>query len=425
MTRRRLYLFVASVVLVVLSVLGYWWYQGQTIVLTLGTYADSSWGVPSSSSKVIDEAIARFEKKHPKVKVVYETGIRKKDYADWLAQKIVSGKEPDVFVVPDDDFSRLASIGALKKLSSLSIGDKKALSRFYPSALAAGRYAKEQYALPFESNPTMLCVNTDILAQKGIAISQKGWDLTTFLSICKQLIPTDGSLQLYSLTGYDWQTALAAYGGQIVTADGDVTINTPQMKKALNYIHQLSDIETREATDNDFDQGEVAFKPMTLAQYRTYKPYPYRSAKYTTFSWTCLPLPAASSDVKASQLSVSLLAIGAKSRHARLASQLLSEFTSDETQQSLVKYSQGASVIKKVMVSKETQQLFQSDHLGANVVTSSTLDYILKHSQAQPMVKDYQNILAKSDYLITKALKQQTVDNDLITIEKELTDNSS
>ncbi|MGC4389123.1 sugar ABC transporter substrate-binding protein, partial [Streptococcus suis] len=68
--------------------------------------------------------------KHPKVKVVYETGIRKKDYADWLAQKIVSGKEPDVFVVPDDDFSRLASIGALKKLSSLSIGDKKALNRF-------------------------------------------------------------------------------------------------------------------------------------------------------------------------------------------------------------------------------------------------------------------------------------------------------
>ncbi|MGC4440396.1 extracellular solute-binding protein, partial [Streptococcus suis] len=110
--RRHLYLFVASVVLVVLSVLGYWWYQGQTIVITLGTYADSSWGVPSSSSKVIDEAIARFEKKHPKVKVVYETGIRKKDYADWLAQKIVSGKEPDVFVVPDDDFSRLASIGA-------------------------------------------------------------------------------------------------------------------------------------------------------------------------------------------------------------------------------------------------------------------------------------------------------------------------
>ncbi|MGC4440901.1 sugar ABC transporter substrate-binding protein, partial [Streptococcus suis] len=91
------------------------------------------------------------------------------------------------------------------KLSSLSIGDKKALNRFYPSALAAGRYAKEQYALPFESNPTMLSVNTDILAQKGIAISQKGWDLTTFLSICKQLTPTDSSLQLYSLTGYDWQ----------------------------------------------------------------------------------------------------------------------------------------------------------------------------------------------------------------------------
>ncbi|MCS4487886.1 ABC transporter substrate-binding protein [Streptococcus sciuri] len=421
MIRRRLYFVVLGLVLVIGLVVGYRWYQQRPIVLKLGIYADSSWAVPSSHTKVIDEAITRFEKKHPKVKVIYETGIRKKDYADWLAQKIVSGHEPDVFILPDDDFSRLASIDALKNLSSLSIGKKKVLYRFYTSALAAGRYNHQQYALPFESNPTILCVNTDILDKEGIAISPKGWDLTTFLSICKQLTHSDSpTQQVYALTGYDWQMALSAYGGQIVTANDHVTINTPQMKKALNYIHQLSELKVKEATDSDFDQGEVAFKPITLAQYRTYKPYPYRSAKYTTFSWTCLPLPAESSHIKASQLSVSLLAIGKKTRHAKLAGQLLGEFISDKTQQSLVKYSQGASVIKKIMLSKETRQIFQSKHLGSDVITSQTLDYILKHSQAKPMVKGYQNLLAKSDYLINKALQQQTVDNDLITIEKQL-----
>ncbi len=34
---------------------------------------------------------------------------------------------------------------------------------------------------------------------------------------------------------------------------------------------------------DDFDQGKVAFLPMTLAQYRTYKPYPYRIARYSSF----------------------------------------------------------------------------------------------------------------------------------------------
>ena len=38
----------------------------------------------------------------------------------------------------------------------------------------------------------------------------------------------------------------------------------------------------------DFDQGKVAFCPLTFAQYRTYQPYPYRISKYTSFKWSCI-----------------------------------------------------------------------------------------------------------------------------------------
>lgn len=68
----------------------------QTI--TLGIYVDSSWNVPNSEgTKVIDYAIRRFEKENRGVKIKYESGLEKNDYMDWLSEKIVANKSPDVF----------------------------------------------------------------------------------------------------------------------------------------------------------------------------------------------------------------------------------------------------------------------------------------------------------------------------------------
>ena len=44
-------------------------------------------------------------------------------------------------------------------------------------------------------------------------------------------------------------------------------------------------------TAKDFDMGRVAFRPFTFAEYRTYKPYPWRIKKYSTFEWDCLKMP--------------------------------------------------------------------------------------------------------------------------------------
>ena len=32
---------------------------------------------------------------------------------------------------------------------------------------------------------------------------------------------------------------------------------------------------------------------MSFAEYRTYKPYPYRVKKYTQFEWDCIQMPGA------------------------------------------------------------------------------------------------------------------------------------
>ena len=149
------------VVLIISVALAFvFWASAQEKVLRIGVYAGSSWDVPNSrENKVLDSLIKKFEKTHPHVKVVYESGIPKDDYADWLAEQVLKGEQPDLFMVPENDFSMLASTGALKALDTLLRDDER--KAFYPVAYEAGQYQGVSYALPVESNPIMMCVNKD------------------------------------------------------------------------------------------------------------------------------------------------------------------------------------------------------------------------------------------------------------------------
>lgn len=48
----------------------------------------------------------------------------KDDYSEWLSQKALKGKLPDVFMVLPEDFSTFSSVGMLKKLDSYVQVDK-------------------------------------------------------------------------------------------------------------------------------------------------------------------------------------------------------------------------------------------------------------------------------------------------------------
>ena len=81
-------------------------YHEKEIVLEFGMFTGSNWDVASASSFVmIDKAIAKFEEEHPGVRIHYYSGISKEDYSEWCARKLLEGKMPDVFMVPDTDFN--------------------------------------------------------------------------------------------------------------------------------------------------------------------------------------------------------------------------------------------------------------------------------------------------------------------------------
>lgn len=418
---RYLTMFVSALLLVALSFV--LWTSNQKKILRIEVYAGSSWDVPNSrENRVLDNIIRQFEKSYPNVKVVYESGIPKKDYDNWLAEKILKGEQADVFMVPENDFSMLASSGAFKSLDSLI--SKEEAAAYYPVAYQAGQYQGHSYALPIESNPIMMCVNKDLLEKEGISIPDSNWTLEDLYAICQKVTKDtdgDGLIDQYGITDYTWKQALVAYNGHLKNQNG-VNIDSVEMHQALSFISKLDSLNQRyKVTSNDFDEGKVAFYPMSLAQYRTYKPYPYHVAKYSRFSWTCIPMPAAKAGIPAAQVKTSLFAMSSKTKQDKLAWEFMKLLCQNQkNQQELFAKSQGTSVLTSVVKSSQTKKILQADDFGLDSLTSQRLDHMMKHSVLDiSRDLDYHS-LERLDYLLGNALKNNEIDSILPSIQREI-----
>lgn len=113
-------------------------------VLRVGIFAGSNWNVPQGETyAIIDEVIKKFEIEYPNVKVEYVSGIKKEDYAEWLAEQFIDGNEPDVFFLLSDDFNLYVSMGALMDLSGLIEDDENFDANvYYPATFKYGEYEK-------------------------------------------------------------------------------------------------------------------------------------------------------------------------------------------------------------------------------------------------------------------------------------------
>ena len=399
------------------------WSSSHEKVLRIGVYAGSSWDVPNSrENKALDTLIKKFEKTHPHVKVIYESGIPKKNYADWLAEQVLKGEQPDLFMVPENDFSMLASAGALKSLDTLLTDDER--TAFYPVAYEAGQYQGVSYALPVESNPIMMCVNKDLLEKEGISIPESGWTLADFYEICKKVTKDtngDGVVDQYGITDYTWQQALIAYGGHLTDKSG-INVDSPEMHQALAFMSKLDMLSQHyKVTSHDFDEGRVAFYPMSLAQYRTYKPYPYHVAKYSSFSWTCIPMPTANSKVMGTQVKTSLFGMSSNTKQEKLAWEFMLLLSQDkESQQTLFEKSQGTSVLPSVVKSQQTRKILQADDFGLDSLTSERLDSMMERSIIDIGQEVDRQTLERLDYLIKEALGNQEIDSALPSIQREI-----
>ena len=388
----------------------------NTITLELGVFSGSNWGVPSGESyKIIDGAIERFEKKYPGVKVKYESGIMKSDYSSWLSDKIVKGKEPDVFMVLDDDFNTLSSIGVLANIDTYISHDQNfSANDYYSSVLKAGTYSKNQYALPYECDPTLMFVNKTLLEKCHIDMPDNDWTLENFYSICKKI--SQYSNQYYGCCGYNWINSIYGHGAQIFNEKGtNCFLDQSTVKSAIEFYRKLNNLnDGHTVTSEEFDKGLVAFSPLSLSVYRTYKPYPWRIKKYSTFEWDCLKMPTVSKNKGSAQVSTLLMGMSAKSYHKSQAWELLKELCHDTTtQESLTQYSQGISPLKKIAQSKTIMDNSQ--------MNTSLLNQALLGARNREKFKKYDSAMTLIDNNTTTILNSSDdFDLSLIELQKQV-----
>ena len=175
--RNGMFLLAAVLLLLVAVWLLTGWNPGRQNrkTLTVGVFSDSYWGVQNGYSyQILEDAINRFEEQNQGVQVEYVSGVTKEDYMEWLSEQILQGTAPDIFFLPQENVCEFAEAGALKDLTGmLQKSPDFDSTRYYTSALQAGMYNGEFYALPYECAPRLMFVNKTILEQEGIAMPDK------------------------------------------------------------------------------------------------------------------------------------------------------------------------------------------------------------------------------------------------------------
>lgn len=402
----------------------------RTEVLEFGMFTGSNWNVANANSFVIiDEAITRFEAEHPGVKVHYYSGIPREEYSEWLSRKILSGDEPDVFMVLGSDFDQFSSIGIMKNLQELIEQDKAFdTGKYFSSALSTGQYGGAQFALPYETVPTLMFVNQTLLSKEEIATPESDWTWEDMYDICRRVtkdLDGDGTLDQFGVCNYNWLDAVYANGGEIFQSNGrECYLADNSVVDAVRYIRQLNELNQGQKVGSDeFNSGDVAFMPLTFAEYRTYKTYPYKIKRYANFKWDCITMPAGEGGGNVSQVDTLLMGISASTRKEALAWEFLKLLTYDEEiQTQIFAHSQGASVLQAVTESPEMEQIVQSQmEEDETVISGRLLGKVIEEGYTAPQFKKYEQALALSDSEVGEILENdKTIESSMKILQRTI-----
>ena len=423
-----------AAMLAVLAVTGILYFAAghwkKETVLEFGMFTGSNWDVESATSFVIiDKAIERFEQEHPGVKIHYYSGVLKEDYSEWFSRKLMEGEAPDVFMVLASDYNQFCSMGVMKNLDPLISGDKDFdREKFYATALEAGEYQESQYALPYEVVPTLIFVNKTLLTREGLEIPSQDWNWEDLYEICKAVTGDtdgDGTLDQFGTYNYTWLDAAYSNAANPFLADGSgCNFTNEGTIQAVRFIDKINELnEGRQVTMEDFDAGNVAFMPVTFAEYRTYKTYPYKIKKFRNFRWDCITFPAGPQGGNISEVDALLMGINEKTEHEQLAWEFLKLLTCDEEiQMDIFRYSQGASVLKEVTSSDEAEAILQADmEDGEKVIDSTILSRVIEEGTIVPRFKKYEQALSLSENAINKMMEEDSnVESTLKILQKTI-----
>ncbi len=390
--------------------------------LTIGLFAGNPWSDANFNIyDVIDKLKATYQDKYD-IEVEYVSGILKEDYSNYLNSLIVAGKEPDIYLVFEEDFASLASINALCPLDDMIAQDQSFdLESYYQAPLKAGEYKNNRYGLPVDCDLDLLFVNETLLEKEGITIEGR-LDLEEFYQVCQQATRDtngDGTVDQFGCCNYDLGDVFDAYGIDFF-AQGCFTIDHASTKAAIEYYKKLTALNGRTTLSlDDFDLGKVAFAKLPFSQFRTYRFYPYNLTRYSTFKWDCINLPA--NGVDSGGCSALLMGISSRCQDKLAAFKFVRMLSYDSCfQQDYFATSQGISPLVSVVNSKATKDLLSGQSLDVDF-DLAVIDRGMEEAATSQNISGYNDLYDQALLKLSGALTtDQDIDLYLIDVQKQM-----
>jgi multiple sugar transport system substrate-binding protein len=281
---------------------------------------------------------------------------------------------------------------------------------------------------PYETVPTLMFVNKSLLAKENIQMPKEDWTWEDMYEICRKVTKDtdkDGLLDQFGTYNYSWRDAFYTSGGKLYDERQEqLSFTDSRVLDAIKYIKRLNDLnQGQSVTQEDFNEGGVAFMPLTFAEYRTYKTYPYRIKKYTRFQWDCITFPAGREGENISKVDALLMGINSKAKHERLAWEFLKQLTyTEEMQMDVFLYSQGVPALKSVASSKEGANIIQEDmDEGEQVISSTLLCNVIENGIIEPRLLQYQQVMNLADGEVSKILQEnKNVDSSMKIFQRTI-----
>lgn len=211
-----------------------------------------------TGAEIMTEVLNDFMATHPNIKV-NELGLGLGEQGEKLVPALVAGTAPDIMVYDLATVQERAMKGQTMCLDDYVAASGMDTSVFFPATLDCCTYDGKLYGLPYMTDTRVLFYNKDHFRAAGLDPENppKTWD--EVLEYTKKLNLTDenGEPTQVGFSTVWWEIAPWTmgwtFGADYWDADGNPTLDTPEMLEALNYVKELTAVVGEDAFQKLYD----------------------------------------------------------------------------------------------------------------------------------------------------------------------------
>lgn len=269
-------------------------------------------GYTEADGDVLNDLVGEFNASQDDVEITASV----KPWAtllDTALPALTSGTGPELVALPAENIPVWASKGALQSLDTWYGDADSGASVLNEGAVATGVVDGEKFAAPLSFTPLTMFYNKTMFEEAGIEVPTT-WDEWVVAANALTIDSNnDGTPEQYGLALQDhgtvgngvWPSLFKSGGGDVVTADGAVVIDSPENVATLEYWSDAVEEGNFSPTglagadaDGLFSAGKVA---MTLGG-----PWMATVSAEAGIDYGIAPLPAGPAGIHASALSVDI-----------------------------------------------------------------------------------------------------------------------